>query len=106
QLIMLRDNCKSFKHCIRYAFNIFHQIFRDPIRQLIVKYPENHTTEDGRPFWSGSKIFPSPIDFDVENKIHIDFVIAFSHIWADTIGISYKKRYGSNQRKQFKKYIE
>jgi ubiquitin-activating enzyme E1 len=106
QIMGLIENCKNFKYCIRLAFNIFHQIFRDPVSQLIRKYPEDHTTDEGELFWSGSKIFPTVIEFDFNNSAHLDFVIYFSHIWADTLNIPQSKRYGAGQRNRFKKFVQ
>jgi ubiquitin-activating enzyme E1 len=94
----------NFKYCIRYGFNMFHQLFVDPISQLIQKYPFDHKV-DGELFWSGSKIFPKVSTFDVQNADHIGFVIKFAHIFADSIGIAQKQRYGTNQIKKFEDFV-
>jgi ubiquitin-activating enzyme E1 len=106
EVLTLIENCKNFKYCIRRAFNVFHQMFRDPVSQLIRKYPEDHKTEDGDTFWSGSKIFPTVIYFDIENETHVDFIIRFSHVWADSLGIPQSKRYPVNHVGRFKKFIQ
>lgn len=106
QIMELIENCKNFKYCIRLAFNVFHRVFRDPVSQLIRKYPEDHKTDEGTLFWSGSKIFPKVIDFNPKNSAHIDFVIYFSQIWADSLGIPKSKRYGPNQRSRYTKFIQ
>ena len=33
-------------------------------------------TNSGAPFWSGPKRAPTPLDFDINNPTHLNFVIA------------------------------
>ena len=39
------------------------------------------------PFWSGSKTAPTPIAFDAENPLHMDFIIASANIRAVNYGL-------------------
>ncbi len=97
---------KNFKHCIHFAYMEWHKLFRDPIVQIIKKYPENHLDDDGNKFWGGNKRFPHPLKFDDTNEIHIDFIIAMSNIWANVVGIPDDKRYPPTKRNKYVEFIE
>jgi len=43
--------------------------------------------QHGTPFWSGSKRPPSPLVYDVNNPLHLDFVVAGTFLKAYTCGI-------------------
>lgn len=98
---MIGMNSKNFKFCINLGFLEWHKLFRDNINQLIKKYPKDHIDEDGNPFWSGNRVFPKLVNFDTENKFDLEFVISFSNIWADMLGIA--NRYKVTE---IQKYIE
>lgn len=42
----------------------------------------DHTTTTGERFWSGNKRCPHAINFDVNNKTHLDFIVAASNLLA------------------------
>lgn len=98
-------NCKNFKDCINLAYKEWHHLFRDMINQLVRKYPIDHVDECGISFWSGNKIFPQSFNFDNNNELHIDFIISFSHIWADVCGIPHNKRYSPKMINKYKQFI-
>ena len=105
EIMMLIANYRNFKYCIRRAFDVFHQIFRDPIAQIIRKYPQDHTDDDGKLFWSGTKIFPTVIDFDANNDMHMKFIISFANIWADCLRIPRNRRYAAKSVGKYKEFI-
>ena len=49
---------QNFDDCIKTSYNFWHDEFRNKICQLIHKFPKNHLTSSGLPFWSGTKKFP------------------------------------------------
>jgi len=76
------------------------------VNQIIRKYPLDHTDDEGIAFWSGNKIYPIAFEFDVENNTDIDFVVTFSHIWADAMGIPQNKRYSVTRVDKFVKFLQ
>lgn len=40
------------------------------------------TTSSGALFWSGPKRCPHPIDFDADNELHMDFIVAAANLKA------------------------
>lgn len=99
-------NCDNFKYCINFAYKQWHVLFRDMPNQIIKKYPEDHVDDEGNRFWSGNRIFPRSYDFDVNNKTDLDFIVAFSHVWADVVSIPHNKRYFITCRDRFVKFLQ
>merc|ERR1712023_404586 len=59
------------------------------------------TTSSGAPFWSGPKRPPTPLAFDANNELHIDFIIAAANLRAYNYGLK-----GSTDRAFIKKVAE
>lgn len=101
----ITKGCQNFKYCINLAYKQWHILFRDVIRQLVRKHPKDHKDEDGVLFWSGNKMFPQAFDFNETDNQHLDFIIYFSHAWADMLGIKANKRYSVESRDRYKKFL-
>jgi ubiquitin-activating enzyme E1 len=46
----------------------YNENFRQKIYDLINQYPEEHITDEGETFWSGTKLFPKILDFTNDNE--------------------------------------
>ena len=44
-------------------------------------------TSSGAPFWSGPKRCPKIAEFDTNNSVHMDFIVAASNLFAFNVGI-------------------
>lgn len=95
---IVKMNSKNFKFCINLAYLEWHKLFRDSINQLIRKYPLDHIDEDDNLFWSGNKVFPKSFNFDVSNQFDLDFVISFSNIWAEMLGVTNRYKVSDKQK--------
>ncbi|CAF4721086.1 unnamed protein product, partial [Rotaria sp. Silwood2] len=71
-------------NCTRdiYSRNLFEQQFHNTIAQLLYNFPRDHITNKGERFWSGNKRCPHVLKFDVNNKLHLDFIVAASNLLA------------------------
>jgi ubiquitin-activating enzyme E1 len=95
QAIAVKNNIKlilnniptSFEDCITMAYNTWHEYYRDEITDLLKKFPPDSKTKSGAPFWSGEKRCPNIQFFDINNSIHINYIISFSKLWAGVYGI-------------------
>lgn len=92
-----------FDKCIEFAYNVWHEKYRDNIYNLTQKHPKDKIV-DGIPFWSQEKRFPSYFDFDINNEHHFNFVKYLAFVWAtahgDTSGVT-----GNEDDTYFKKVI-
>ncbi|UXI15456.1 elongation of very long chain fatty acids protein [Sarcoptes scabiei] len=72
----------SFNECVKWARLYFEQQYNHQIQQLLYNFPPNYTTTTGAPFWSGPKKCPHHIEFDINNPLHLDFVVAAANLYA------------------------
>lgn len=78
---------KTFEDCIEVARLLFQDYFYNQIAQLLYNFPHDQVTSSGTPFWSGPKRCPTPIKFDPNEDMHLDFVIATANLHAFNFGI-------------------
>lgn len=97
---------KKYKHCVKLAFDVWHKNYRDNVKNLTDKFPQDSTNKDGSPFWSGEKRFPTFTEFNTKNKNHMGFVINMAHILADVFGIAQEDRVDVSNTKKHKKIIK
>ena len=71
---------KSWQDCAIWASDVFLELYRDQILQLLNNFPKESTTSDGKPFWSKGKRCPNEIDFDLSNELVVDFLVATTHL--------------------------
>jgi len=73
----------SFSDCIVWARHQFQAFYFNNIEQLLYNFPLDmvHTTT-GAPFWSGPKKAPSPLKFDENNPLHLDFIKSAANLRA------------------------
>jgi ubiquitin-activating enzyme E1 len=72
QLLFLED----FEDCVGFAKQRFFEDHDLQIQSLINLFPEKHKDSDGNPFWTGPKRFPKPVEFDEEDELHMDYIVA------------------------------
>lgn len=77
----------DFDSCIRWARSQFEKKFNNDIQQLLYNFPEDATTSNGSPFWSGPKRAPTPLVFDISNPDHFHFVAGGAHLRAFNFGL-------------------
>lgn len=78
---------KSIDDCIRFSYMEWHKYYCFQIMQLLVKFPSDATTSSGIPFWSSGKKCPTVLSFDLDNSMHIDYIISYSNLWATIFNI-------------------
>lgn len=104
KLALLDERPKSFEDCIRWARLHWQEQYSNQIQQLLFNFPADQMTSTGQPFWSGPKRCPKPLEFDVNNPLHLDYVTAASFLKATVYGI--KSDYDREKIAMFVKEIE
>ncbi|OMJ66711.1 hypothetical protein SteCoe_36353 [Stentor coeruleus] len=77
----------TFEECVKIAREMLQDSFYNTISQLLYNFPENYTTKDGTPFWSGPKRAPTPCLFDIHDDTHINYIVAAANLMASVLGI-------------------
>ncbi|VDP72294.1 unnamed protein product [Echinostoma caproni] len=77
----------SFEDCIAWARLLWQDLYSNTIAQLLFNFPPDHRTASGADFWSGTKRCPHPLQFDMRNPMHLDFVLAAANLRAFMFGI-------------------
>ncbi|XP_037956761.1 ubiquitin-like modifier-activating enzyme 1 isoform X2 [Teleopsis dalmanni] len=84
---LIDDNPKDFADCVQWARLHFEEQYVNQIKQLLFNFPPNQVTSSGQPFWSGPKRCPEPLEFDVNDPLHLDYVHAGANLRAEVYGI-------------------
>jgi ubiquitin-activating enzyme E1 len=77
----------SANRCVQWARSKFDTWFDRSIQSLCRQFPPDHLTEQGQPFWSGTRRRPTPTPFDPSNAAHVQFVVAAARLHAQTLGL-------------------
>ncbi|XP_043227198.1 ubiquitin-like modifier-activating enzyme 1 isoform X2 [Amphibalanus amphitrite] len=84
---LVDDRPQSFDDCVAWARRHFQEQFSNQIRQLLFNFPADQVTSSGTPFWSPPKRCPHPIEFDAENALHVDYIVAAANLKAAVYGL-------------------
>lgn len=84
---LLNNRPYTFEDCIKWARIQFETKFNHEIKQLLYNFPEDAKTSNGAPFWSGPKRAPKPLEFDIENPDHLNFIIGGANLLAFIYGL-------------------
>ena len=67
------NNINSY---IKWAIDMFYEYFNYEINQLLNKFPPDTLISEGNLFWSAGKRCPKPIELDINNELHLNFIIS------------------------------
>lgn len=73
--------------CAKWAVDMFNENYHNQIVQLLHTFKPDHEVAPGVPFWSGGKRCPQPVQFDINNSLHLNYVEATTHLIARCSGI-------------------
>jgi ubiquitin-activating enzyme E1 len=81
----LTDRPKGFKDCVRWARLYWQTQSGNGFQELLNSSPPHSKTSTGQDLWSGPKRRLTALTFNVENPLHLDFVIAAANLCAEVI---------------------
>lgn len=77
----------SFDACVKWARFKFEEDYVNTIKQLLFSLPPDARTSSGQLFWSGPKRAPKVLQFDPDNELHMNYIIAAANLHADNYGL-------------------
>lgn len=86
-MTLIDEKPKDFFDCVKWARFYWQEAYSNQIRQLLYNFPPDQTTSSGQPFWSGPKRCPKPLDFDVNDPMHLDYIYAAANLKAQVYGM-------------------
>lgn len=84
---LIHDRPQTVRECAEWARIVFEKLFSSDIRQLLYTFPRDNVDKNGVPFWSGTKRAPNAVEFDVNNVLHSDFIVAAACLRAENYGL-------------------
>ncbi|XP_041047447.1 ubiquitin-like modifier-activating enzyme 1 [Carcharodon carcharias] len=94
------DKPESWADCVAWSRRHWQTRYNNNIRQLLHNFPPEQVTSSGAPFWSGSKRCPHPLEFDPNNPLHMDYIVAAANLQAENYFIP-----GSRDRAEIQKVL-
>jgi len=88
KVALVDERPNSFQDCVTWARNHFQDQYSNQIRQLLFNFPPDQLTSSGQPFWSGPKRCPAPIDFTIDDPLHLDYILAAANLKAEVYGLA------------------
>jgi len=79
----------TFESYVKWAIEMFNEYFNNQIFQLLNNFPPGTLTSEGNLFWSAGKRCPSLIKLDINNNLHMDFIIATVALLCNSTNIKY-----------------
>lgn len=97
------DKPLNFEDCIKLARLQFEEKFANEIKQLLYNFPKDAVTSKGEPFWTSPKRAPTPLEFDIDNQNHFDFLVGGANLLANVYGL--KGDIGSPDKSYYAKVL-
>ena len=91
---------KSYDDCIQWALSKYVKYFQHDIKQLLFTYPSDHQTKDGKPFWTLPKRPPTPLTFDMNDELSVQFVSTLAYLRANMFGLQTQKNWRSKEMRE------
>lgn len=84
---IIEEAPRNVEGCIKAALALFVNLFSTTIQNLLSTFPADYITKEGLPFWVPPKRPPTPISFNINDKLHILFVESCANLFAACFGI-------------------
>ncbi|GBP93777.1 Ubiquitin-like modifier-activating enzyme 1 [Eumeta japonica] len=83
----IADRPLNFEDCVTWARLHWEVQYANQIKQLLYNFPPDQLTTSGQPFWSGPKRCPQPLEFDPDDELHLDYIVAAANLRAQVYGL-------------------
>ena len=84
---VLKSAPESLRDCVIMARKLFDEYYVNNIRDLLVSFPPDSVTSEGKPFWTGAKKQPVQIEYDCADDDHQSFIVSSAMLFATAFSI-------------------
>ena len=82
---------QNFNDCIKYSIKKYYKFYIYNINDVLSCYPPDKINkETGLKFWTGNKIMPHPLEFDVNDNLCFEYIKSLSCLLANCLNINTK----------------
>jgi len=89
--LLVKERPTNFEECVAWARLTWQELFHNQIAQLLHNFPPDQLTSTGSPFWSGPKKCPTPLVWNSEDPMHLEFVVSGANLRAEVYGVPQNK---------------
>ncbi|KAK2816994.1 hypothetical protein Q5P01_025185 [Channa striata] len=89
---LLSRRPKQWEQCIAIARMKFEKYFRRKALQLLHSFPLDTKLKDGSLFWQSPKRPPAPIEFDLKDPLHFNFIVSTARLFAGIYNIPFSEK--------------
>ncbi|CAG11186.1 unnamed protein product, partial [Tetraodon nigroviridis] len=86
---LLNRRPSQWEQCVAIGRLKFEKYFRRKALQLLHSFPLDTRLKDGSLFWQSPKRPPTPLEFDLNDPLHLAFVVSTARLFAAIHNISY-----------------
>ncbi|KAK7929426.1 hypothetical protein WMY93_005821 [Mugilogobius chulae] len=86
---LLSRRPSHWEQCITIARLKFEKYFKTKALQLLHSFPLDTRLKDGSLFWQSPKRPPTPIEFDLQDPLHLTFIVSTARLYAGIYNLSY-----------------
>ncbi|CAJ0966814.1 unnamed protein product [Ranitomeya imitator] len=90
KLLSRKPRCWS--QCVELARLKFEKYFDHKAQQLLHSFPLDTRLKDGSLFWQSPKRPPTPIEFDIDDQLHISFILSAAKLFAEIYSIKFTEK--------------
>ncbi|XP_072319918.1 ubiquitin-like modifier-activating enzyme 6 [Eucyclogobius newberryi] len=89
---LLSRRPSRWEQCITIARLKFEKYFKTKALQLLHAFPLDTRLKDGSLFWQSPKRPPTPLEFDLQDPLHLTFIVSTARLYAGIYSISYSEK--------------
>lgn len=77
----------KWEDSVIWAMDMFYENYNEQINKLLTSFPPDLLTPENTLFWSGGKKCPQPLEFNINNELHINYIDATVKLLCSCISV-------------------